>query len=153
MPNTPIKNEFNAITITKSGSLAATSHFGTFYHDGLIYENRTLIDSHNIIITELSDVKNKLAGDAIVTKIKNVGISILAADCAPILLYDPSQKIIGCIHSGWKGALNGIIKNTINILENIQINYKIWPKTRASEGGNPPTSIKFRKHHGTEITS
>jgi len=58
-------------------------------------------------------IKNKLPGDAIITKIKNIGIAILTADCAPILLYDPKKKIIGCIHSGWKGALNGVIKNTI----------------------------------------
>ena len=60
-----------------------------------------------------NSVKNKLNGDAIVTRIKNIGIGILTADCAPILIYDPQKKIIGCIHSGWKGAVNGIIKNTI----------------------------------------
>ena len=59
------------------------------------------------------DVKNKLHGDAIISKVKNVGIGILAADCAPILFYDPKMKVIACAHSGWKGALNGIIKNTI----------------------------------------
>ena len=58
-------------------------------------------------------VKNKLKGDAIVTQVKNIGIGILAADCAPILFYDPKKKIIGCAHAGWKGALNGIIKNTV----------------------------------------
>ena len=58
-------------------------------------------------------VKNKLDGDAIVTGIKNIGIAILAADCAPILFYDPTKKIIGCAHAGWRGALNGIIKNTV----------------------------------------
>jgi len=58
-------------------------------------------------------VKNKLTGDAIVSEVKNIGIGILTADCAPILFYDPKKKIIGCAHSGWKGALNGIIKNTI----------------------------------------
>jgi len=61
-----------------------------------------------------TDVKNKLNADAVVCKVKNVGISILAADCAPILFYDPGKKIIACAHSGWKGALSGIIKNTIN---------------------------------------
>ena len=60
-----------------------------------------------------SDVKNKLLVDAIISKVKNVGISILAADCAPIFFYDPKNKIIACVHSGWKGALNGIIKNTV----------------------------------------
>ncbi len=59
-------------------------------------------------------VKNKMTGDAIISEVKNVGISILTADCAPILFYDPNKKIIGCVHSGWKGALNGIIKNTID---------------------------------------
>ena len=59
------------------------------------------------------EVKNKLQGDAIITKLKNVGISILPADCAPILFYDPKNKIIACVHSGWKGALNGIIENTV----------------------------------------
>ena len=36
----------------------------------------------------------------------------LTADCVPILLCDPKKKIIACVHAGWKGALNGIIKNT-----------------------------------------
>jgi len=58
-------------------------------------------------------IKNKLKGDAIVSEVKNVGIAILAADCAPILFYDPKKNIIGCAHSGWKGALNGIVENTV----------------------------------------
>jgi len=69
-----------------------------------------------------SSIKNKLPGDAIVTKIKNIGIGILTADCAPILLYDHSKKIIGCIHSGWKGALNGVIKNTVKKFKELNSN-------------------------------
>ena len=61
-------------------------------------------------------VQNKLFGDALVSQIKNVGLSILAADCAPVLFYNPEKKIIGCAHSGWKGALNGIIRNTVKKL-------------------------------------
>ena len=34
------------------------------------------------------DVKNKLKGDAIISKVKNIGISILTADCASIFFYD-----------------------------------------------------------------
>ena len=68
------------------------------------------------------DIKNKLSGDAIVCEAKNVGIGILAADCAPILFYDPKNKIIGCAHAGWKGALNGIIKNTIKKFNELKSN-------------------------------
>jgi len=60
-----------------------------------------------------ADVENKLTGDAIVSKVKNVAIGILTADCASIFFYDPKNKIIGCSHAGWKGALSGIVKNTV----------------------------------------
>ena len=69
-----------------------------------------------------ADVKNKLTGDAIVSKVKNVGIGILTADCASIFFYDPINKIVGCSHAGWKGALNGIIKNTIEKFNELNSN-------------------------------
>ena len=68
------------------------------------------------------DIKNKLSGDAIVCEAKNVGIGILAADCAPILFYDPVKKIIGCAHAGWKGAVRGIIKNTVKKFNELNSN-------------------------------
>ena len=67
-------------------------------------------------------VKNKFSADAIVSKVKNVGIGILTADCAPILFYDSNKKIIGCTHAGWKGALNGIIKNTVKKFNELNSN-------------------------------
>jgi len=67
-------------------------------------------------------VKNKITGDAVVCEVKNVGIGILAADCAPILFYDPKKEIIGCAHAGWKGALNGIIKNTVEKFKQLNSN-------------------------------
>jgi len=80
--------------------------------DSLITLNQKHTDQVVHFKNEIS-VKNKLAADAIVSEVKNIGISILTADCAPILFYDQRKKIIGCAHSGWKGALNGIIKNTV----------------------------------------
>ena len=76
----------------------------------------TLNQSHSnkvLYFENQNTVENKLPADAAITKIKNIAIGILTADCAPILIYDPNKKIIGCVHAGWKGALNGIIKNTL----------------------------------------
>ena len=70
------------------------------------------------------DVKNKLVGDAMVSQVKNVGIGILTADCAPILFYDPKKKIIGCAHAGWKGAFNGVIQNTVKKFNELNSNNK-----------------------------
>ena len=67
-------------------------------------------------------VKNKLTGDAIVSEVKNIGIGILTADCAPIFFYDHKKKIIGCAHAGWKGALNGVIRNTVKKFNELNSN-------------------------------
>jgi len=85
----------------------------------------TLNQKHTNQVIHFKDeisVKNKLTADAIVSEVKNVGIGILTADCAPILFYDPKKKIIGCAHSGWKGALNGIIKNTVKKFNKLNSN-------------------------------
>ena len=37
---------------------------------------------------------------------------------------DPQKKIMGCMHAGWKGALNGIIENTINKFLELKSNAK-----------------------------
>ena len=75
-----------------------------------------------IYFKSYSNIKNRLRGDAIVTKVKNIPIGILTADCVPILLYEPQKEIIGCIHSGWKGAFNGVIKNTIHKFKKLNSN-------------------------------
>ena len=85
----------------------------------------TLNQKHSnqvLYFENIAAVKNKLSGDAIVSKVKNVGFGILTADCAPILFYDPNKKIIGCAHAGWKGALNGIIKNTVKKFNELSSN-------------------------------
>ncbi|WP_417317414.1 peptidoglycan editing factor PgeF [Emcibacter sp.] len=60
---------------------------------------------------------NKKKADAIVTKQKNVAISILTADCAPVLLADQSAGVIAAAHAGWQGAFNGVLENTLREME------------------------------------
>ena len=69
-----------------------------------------------------SAIKNKLTGDAIVSEVKNIGIGMLTADCAPIFFYDHKKKIIGCAHAGWKGTLNGVIRNTVKKFNELNSN-------------------------------
>ncbi|MBR6113138.1 MAG: peptidoglycan editing factor PgeF [Bacilli bacterium] len=54
--------------------------------------------------------------DGFVTNKRGVAILTKSADCQSILLYDPVNKVIGNVHSGWKGTLAKIITNAINIM-------------------------------------
>ncbi|MBL4801758.1 MAG: peptidoglycan editing factor PgeF [Emcibacter sp.] len=55
-------------------------------------------------------------GDAMVTRQKHIALGILTADCAPVLFADPKNGVIGAAHAGWKGALTGILKNTLRMM-------------------------------------
>jgi YfiH family protein len=55
--------------------------------------------------------------DGIVTRLPDIALGILAADCAPILFHDPHAKVIGAAHGGWRGALAGIVEATVERME------------------------------------
>lgn len=57
--------------------------------------------------------EGRLDGDGLVTSLSGVGLCIITADCTPVLFADSKNKIIGACHAGWKGALSGIIENTL----------------------------------------
>ena len=73
---------------------------------------------HSDKVLKINNVpKKKLTGDAMITNKQNIAISILTADCAPILIIEKKQKFVGAIHAGWKGAFKGIVKKTIQLLK------------------------------------
>ena len=73
---------------------------------------------HSNKVYKISGIpKKRLTGDAMITNKRNIAISILTADCAPILIIEKKQKFVGAIHAGWKGAFKGIVKKTIQLLK------------------------------------
>lgn len=54
--------------------------------------------------------------DALITNVPGICICVRTADCTPIILYDPVQKAIAVIHSGWKGTVQRISMKTIRIM-------------------------------------
>jgi YfiH family protein len=49
-----------------------------------------------------------LTGDGMVTRTPGIALCIFTADCVPILLVDPINRVVGALHAGWRGALADI---------------------------------------------
>jgi YfiH family protein len=75
-----------------------------------------------LVINENNKNIHRVDADALITKIENIAISVLTADCVPILIYEEVNHIVACVHAGWRGALNGIIRNTLNEIINMSKN-------------------------------
>ena len=57
--------------------------------------------------------------DALVTNIPHVLLTILTADCVPILLFDPKQEVVAAVHAGWRGSKAEIVKKTVQKMTEI----------------------------------
>lgn len=51
--------------------------------------------------------------DGLVTNLEGVSLASCNADCILLLLYDPVKKVIGNIHSGWRGTFDKVAVNAI----------------------------------------
>ena len=85
---------------------------------GLGYNNLHLLNqgvsSHVEYVEQAS--QDKVTADGAVTDRPEVVLCIRTADCAPVLLADYEHGVIGAAHAGWRGALSGVIENTLNLM-------------------------------------
>jgi len=52
-------------------------------------------------------------GDALVTALAGVPVSIRTADCYPILLADNRNRAVAAVHAGWRGTAARIVIRTL----------------------------------------
>ncbi len=74
----------------------------------------------NIAVEVTSDWgDDRPKADAMVTRKPGIILGILTADCTPVLFADADAGVIGAAHAGWKGALAGVLENTITLMERL----------------------------------
>ncbi len=109
----------NEVVIQHRKSIA--KYFDVEY-DNMVIPNQ-VHSNNSVFIDRKTDVK----GDALITNKKGLLIGVHTADCVPILVCDVEKKYIAAIHAGWRGAVFGIIENTIEKMQQLGCN-KIYCK-------------------------
>jgi YfiH family protein len=72
----------------------------------------TQVHSADVMVLEKStDTMPEV--DAFVTSWPYVKLTVKTADCAPVLLADTKNMVVGAVHAGWKGAMTGVIEQAI----------------------------------------
>ena len=46
-----------------------------------------------------------------------LALSVLSADCQPVLFADHKAQVIGAAHAGWRGTLDGVLEATVDAME------------------------------------
>lgn len=72
-----------------------------------------------VTVTEAWDdaAEGRPVADAVVTATPGIVLGIVTADCGPILFADEAACVVGAAHAGWRGAVEGVLENTIAAME------------------------------------
>jgi YfiH family protein len=120
------------------------------------------IHSPNVVVAETAWPREATPeADAIVTREPGLAIGVLTADCGPVLFADGKAGVVGAAHSGWKGALGGVLEATITAMEKLgaqrgrmraalgplirQENYEVGPEFVARYTGADPDNARYFK--------
>lgn len=57
--------------------------------------------------------------DGMITALPGLCLVIRTADCVPVFLYDPEKKVLGAVHSGWKGTMLDITGKCISMMHEL----------------------------------
>jgi YfiH family protein len=57
--------------------------------------------------------------DALVTAEAGVVLTVMVADCVPIVLYDPVAHVLACVHAGWRGTVARVSEAAITSMRSL----------------------------------
>ncbi|MEX3011992.1 peptidoglycan editing factor PgeF [Hoeflea sp. TYP-13] len=75
------------------------------------------VHSADVFVVDEAYDGERPKADAVVSATPGIIVGVLTADCGPVLLADPQAGVVAAAHAGWRGALDGIIENTICTME------------------------------------
>jgi polyphenol oxidase len=94
--------------------------FGTRHRTDSLSNSATVRQIHSDLIVRANRSGLLGEGDALITNIPGLAVSVRTADCYPILLADAKKRAVAAVHAGWRGTAASIVQKTI---EKMQIEF------------------------------
>jgi YfiH family protein len=120
-----ITNREGGLSLAPYASLNLGSHVGDAPE--AVKENRAILRKHlpsepvwlnqvhgiAVFDADAWDGQSIPSADAVITTQVNRVLSIMTADCLPVLLVSTDARVIGAAHAGWRGLCAGVIEATV----------------------------------------
>ena len=137
VPNWPASPQVGAFCTTRAGGISKAPfdslNLGRYVNDEpfAVSENRarvrTLLPAEPVWLkqvhgtrvwdADLAHAAEVIEADAAVTTKTNTVLTVMAADCLPVLIRSPDGGVIGAAHAGWRGLLGGVLENTVDAMQ------------------------------------
>lgn len=113
--------EDERITVLKNRILLASTlgkSLNNFTVAKQVHQANVTVITEDLIGKGAADYRSAIEStDAMITNVPDIYLMVFLADCVPILFFDPTKRVIGIVHSGWKGTLKLIAQKTVKALQ------------------------------------
>ena len=136
-PNWPVSPQIGAFCTTRGGGVSKAPfnslNLGRYVNDeaAAVSENRARVRAllpaepvwlkqvHGTRVwdADLAQTEEIIEADAAVTTKINTVLTVMAADCLPVLICSPDRGVIGAAHAGWRGLVEGVLENTVHAMQ------------------------------------
>jgi YfiH family protein len=137
VPNWPVSPQIGAFCTTRGGGVSKAPfnslNLGRYVNDeaAAVSENRARVRAllpaepvwlkqvHGTRVwdADLAQTEEIIEADAAVTTKTNTVLTVMAADCLPVLISSPDGRVIGAAHAGWRGLVEGVLENTVHAMQ------------------------------------
>lgn len=69
------------------------------------------------VVTVTGPLGAPVRADALVTATSGLVLTVLTADCQPVLFADRAAGVVGAAHAGWRGTRDGVLEATVTAME------------------------------------
>ncbi len=94
------------------------TRFSIACHAGFSPDNLAVPQQVHSTEVKWVDTPGEYSGmDGLITSRIGLFITLKIADCVPVYFFEPQNNMIGLVHSGWRGTVDGIMLNTIKLMQ------------------------------------
>lgn len=134
VPDWPAPSRVRSLQTTRNGGLSLppydTLNLGAHVGDDpmRVAANRnllnTLVPSEPVWLEQVHGTQVMVAeqagclprADACISNRSNAVCVVMTADCLPVLLCDAAATVVGAVHAGWRGLVEGVIEATVGAM-------------------------------------
>lgn len=93
----------------------------------MLFARLRQVHGNQVVVVTRKNSDDRQRADAMVTREAGIVLGILTADCVPVLLSAPRERVCAAVHAGWRGVIAGIAGASVRAMNSL---------------GAPPGSIR-----------
>ncbi len=85
----------------------------------MVFARLRQVHGNEVVVVTRANSGDRPRADAMVAREAGIVLGIFTADCVPVLLSAPRERVCGAMHAGWRGVIAGIAEASVRAMDSL----------------------------------